>query len=170
MKLAYFPLLLAVCRYGVVLCHPDAFCQRNVCKCKPGFVGDGLSKCSFSRMLYAKAQKLARNPRLDVVDTDVFEVFRHLFTHKNFTSYFTREKHVELEHFHIGMLFNQKNRKSRQGNGEVCFVIDYHPALSALHGIFWELQNIVDLSSNLMRKMPEQHTICLRRPRNLKDY
>ena len=58
----------------------------------------------------------------------------------------------------------------RQVNGRVCFVIDYHHALSALYGIFRELQSIVGLSFNLMKVMPEQPMTCFRRPRNLKDY
>ena len=58
-----------------MLCHPDAACKKNVCKCKAGFVGDGLSKCVFSRVLYEKEKKEEQpQSHLDVVETDVFEV------------------------------------------------------------------------------------------------
>ena len=69
-------LFLAICHFNLKLCHPSAVCHTNACKCKPGYVGDGISKCIFSRKLYEKEMKKQRmvQTRLDIVETDVFEV------------------------------------------------------------------------------------------------
>ena len=68
--------LLAVCHFNLMLCHPDAVCYMNACKCKPGYVGNGVSKCIFSRKLYDEEKKKmgVLQTRLDVVETDVLEV------------------------------------------------------------------------------------------------
>lgn len=68
---------VAICHFNAELCHPSAVCHLNSCKCKPGYVGDGISKCVFSRKLYEKEMKkqsIVQN-RLDIVETDVFEVY-----------------------------------------------------------------------------------------------
>ena len=52
-------------------------------------------------------------------------------------------------------------------------MVDYHPALSALYGIFRELQQIVGLSDSFLRSdsvMPEPPMISFRRCKNLKDH
>jgi hypothetical protein len=49
-------------------------------------------------------------------------------------------------------------------------VADYHPALSAIYGIFRELQQIVGLSDRFLSVMPEPPMISFRRCKNLKDH
>ena len=49
-------------------------------------------------------------------------------------------------------------------------VIDYHPALRQLYGIFRELQNIVGLSGDFLSVMPEPPMICFRRSKSLEDH
>ena len=51
-------------------------CYLNACKCKKGYVGDGISECMFSRILYEKQlkKKNAVEARMDIVESDVAEV------------------------------------------------------------------------------------------------
>ena len=65
-------------------------------------------------------------------------------------------------------LFTCKERSETKSRN--CFVVDYHPALSALYGIFRELQQIVGLSDSFLSVMPEPPTISFRRCKNLKDH
>ena len=53
------------------------------------------------------------------------------------------------------ILFNQHRGRIRRENNRSTFVIDYHPALRQLYGIFRELQNIVGLSGDFLSVMPE---------------
>jgi hypothetical protein len=50
-------------------------------------------------------------------------------------------------------LFTRK--ESSETKSRNCFMVDYHPALSALHGIFRELQQIVGLSDSFLSVMPD---------------
>ena len=68
----------------------------------------------------------------------------------------------------LTLLFNSKGKKE-QGNG-VYLVIDYHPALRFLYGIFQELQSVFNRSDVLSKIIPKQPLICYRRPKNLKDH
>ena len=68
----------------------------------------------------------------------------------------------------LTLLFNTEGKKE-QGNG-VNLVIDYHPALRCLYGIFRELQSVVNWSDVLSKIIPKQPLICYRRPKNLKDH
>ena len=65
-------------------------------------------------------------------------------------------------------LFTRK--ESSETKSRNCFVVDYHPALSALYGIFRELQQIVGLSDSFLSVMPEPPMISFRRCKNLKDH
>ena len=62
-----------------------------------------------------------------------------------------------------------RGEKNEQSNG-VNLVIDYHPALRCLYGIFKELQSVVNLSAVLGKIIPKEPMICYRRPKNLKDH
>ena len=66
-------------------------------------------------------------------------------------------------------LFNQEGGRIRRENNRSIFVIDYHPALKELYGIFRELQNIVGLSGDFPSVMPEPPMMCFRRSKSLKD-
>ena len=68
----------------------------------------------------------------------------------------------------LTLLFSTEGKKE-QGNG-VNLVIDYHPALRCLYGIFRELQSVVNWSDDLSKIIPKQPLICYRRPKNLKDH
>ena len=65
-------------------------------------------------------------------------------------------------------LFTRK--ESSETKNRNCFVVDYHPALSALYGIFRELQQIVGLSDSFLSVMPEPPMISFRKCKNLKDH
>ena len=62
-----------------------------------------------------------------------------------------------------------RGEKKEQSNG-VNLVINYHPALRCLYGIFKELQSLVNLSAVLSKIIPKEPMICYRRPKNLKDH
>ena len=65
-------------------------------------------------------------------------------------------------------LFNKRDKKE-QGNG-VNLVIDYHPALRGLYGIFKELQSMVNCSADLGKITLKGPLIRYQRPKNLKDH
>ena len=62
-----------------------------------------------------------------------------------------------------------RGEKKEQSRG-VNLVIDYYPTLRCLHGIFKELQSVVNLSAVLSKIIPKEPMICYRRPKNLKDH
>ena len=68
------------------------------------------------------------------------------------------------------ILFNQERGRNKRDNNRNTFVIDHHPALRKLFGIFRELQNIVGLPSDFLSVMPEPPIICFRRFKSLKDH
>ena len=65
-------------------------------------------------------------------------------------------------------LFDRREKKD-QSKG-VNLVIDYHPALRCLYGVFKELQSLVNFSAVLSKIIPKEPMICYRRPKNLKDH
>jgi hypothetical protein len=52
-------------------------------------------------------------------------------------------------------LFKRESEQIRRENNKSTFIIDYHPALREIYGIFREFQNIVGLSSKFLSVMPE---------------
>lgn len=63
----------------------------------------------------------------------------------------------------------ERKKRAEVGNKN-SFVIDYHPALQDLYGIFKELQQIVGWSGSFLSIMPDLPRICFRRAKNLKDH
>ena len=59
----------------------------------------------------------------------------------------------------IDVIYLIEGRKKEQSG--VNLVIDYHPALRCLYGIFKELQSVVNLSAVLSKVIPKEPMIWL---------
>jgi hypothetical protein len=79
---------------------------------------------------------------------------------RGYDSGFVESQFSRVKGINRTSLFTRK--ESSETKIRNCFVVDYHPALSALYGIFRELQQIVGLSDSFLSLMPEPPMISFR--------
>ena len=72
---------------------------------------------------------------------------------KGYNSEFVENQFDRVRLLDRSILFNQDRGRIRRDNNRSTFVIDYHPALRELYGIFRELQIIVGLSGDFLSVM-----------------
>jgi hypothetical protein len=91
---------------------------------------------------------------------------------RGYNSEFVESQYKRVRFLDRSTLFKRESEQTRRENNKSTFIIDYHPALREIYGIFRELQNIVGLSSKFLSVMPEppMAMVCFRRSKNLKDH
>ena len=92
-----------------------------------------------------------------------------LMVKRGYNGEFVESQFKRVRFLDRSALFKRESEQSRRENNKSNFIIDYHPALREIYGIFRELQNIIGLSSKFLSVMPEPPMVCFRRSKNLKD-
>ena len=121
---------------------------------------------SIHSLIYALRLKRICSDQI-ILEKRLQELKGYLFK-KGYDSHFVESHFDRVKGISRSRMFTRKD--SCEVKNSNCFMVDYHPALSALYGIFKKLQQIVCLSHSFLGIMPEPPMICFRRCKNLKDH
>jgi hypothetical protein len=74
-----------------------------------------------------------------------------LMVKRDYNGEFVESQFKRVRFLDRSALFKWESEQTRRENNKSTFIIDYHPALREIYGIFRELQNIIGLSSKFLR-------------------
>lgn len=138
----------------------DAHQYLNFRSCHPPHVRKGIP--------YSQALRLKRICSNENQLRERLEDLKGFLVKRGYRGDFVENQFSRMKNIKRVDLLERKQR-SEVGNKNT-FVIDYHPGLQDLHGIFMELQQIVGWSDSFLKIMPDLPMICFRRAKNLKDH
>ena len=138
----------------------DAHQYLNFKSCHPPHVKRGIP--------YGQALRLKRICHSDKVFESRLQELKGFLVKRGYNSEFVESQFKRVRFLDRSALFKRGSEQTRRESNKSTFIIDYHPALREIYGIFRELQNIVGLSSKFLSVMPEPPMVCFRRSKTLK--